>query len=500
MMAGTLHRLTAKLYDTPHIVTQSSLDSMFSYLNSRNSKDVVNESAILSGEYEASEDLTIEDGVAVLQLRGNTVFANPTGIEALCGGGMVSYQGLVKDIDTIIASKEKVKLVTAFIDSPGGEAYRAFEMGRLVKSKLKEAGIRSVAYVDGMAASGGYVIASSFDEIITNPDSEIGSIGVRVALRNPTDEDKARVTYVTAGANKVPFGADGDFKPEFIEKIQTGINETYDKFVTYVADTRGMTREAVIDTKADTFSANKSLSLGLVDKVMTGVEFVDYIATLKEQANGGATLQSAPTVAIKNSRIEDDSVDVTLEEESIDENLSVGELSLDDKELNGDEMSDKELSQFEAYKAEMDAKLDAVLADNAKMAEAKAEQEEQLASLVAEKKAQEEKAAEELAAKQAEIEAQELATITEFVATLSFKGDEAESEALITALHTNREVSGFSEVVNALSRAKVAVDAFDAPLAVEAPKSNEDVSKEEAEKQNLMAAIKATKKATKKLY
>lgn len=492
-MAGTLHRLTAKLYDTPHIVTQSSLDSMFSYLNSRNSKDVVNESAILSGEYEASEDLTIEDGVAVLQLRGNTVFANPTGIEALCGGGMVSYQSLVKDIDTIIASKEKVKLVTAFIDSPGGEAYRAFEMGRLVKSKLKEAGIRSVAYVDGMAASGGYVIASAFDEIITNPDSEIGSIGVRVALRNPTDEDKARVTYVTAGANKVPFGADGDFKPEFIEKIQTGINETYDKFVTYVADTRGMTREAVIDTKADTFSANKSLSLGLVDKVMTGVEFVDYIATLKEQANGGATLQSAPTVAIKNSRIEDDSVDVTLEEDSIDENLSVGELSLDDKELNGDEMSDKELSQFDAYKAEMDAKLEAVLAANV-------EKDEQLASLVAEKQAQEEKAAAELAAKQAEVDAQELATITEFVATLSFKGDEAESEALITALHTNREVSGFSEVVNALSRAKVAVDAFDAPLAVEAPESGEEASQEEAEKQNLMAAIQATKKATKKLY
>ena len=300
------------------------------------------------------------------------------------------------------------------------------------------------------------------------------------------------MTYVTAGENKVPFDKDGDFKPEFIEKIQSGINETYDKFVTYVADTRGMTREAVINTKADTFSANKSLSLGLVDKVMTGVEFIDYIATLKEQAIEGATLKSAPTIALKNSRIEDDSVEVTLQSDA-NENLNVGDQSLDEQEPNGDEMSDKELSQFEAYKAEMDAKLEAVLAANI-------EKEEQLATLMAEKKAQEEKAAIELAAKQAEIEAQELATITEFVSTLSFKGDEAESEALITALHTNREVSGFSEVINALSRAKIAVDAFDAPLAVEAPKSNEDVSKEEAEKKSLMAAIQATKKATKKLY
>ncbi len=487
MMAGTLHRLTAKLYDTPHIVTQSSLDSMFSYLNSRNSKDVVNESAILSGEYEASEDLTIEDGVAVLQLRGNTVFANPTGIEALCGGGMVSYQSLVKDIDTIIASKEKVKLVTAFIDSPGGEAYRAFEMGRLVKSKLQEAGIRSVAYVDGMAASGGYVIASAFDEIITNPDSEIGSIGVRVALRNPTDEDKARVTYVTAGANKVPFGADGDFKPEFIEKIQTGINETYDKFVTYVADTRGMTREAVIDTKADTFSANKSLSLGLVDKVMTGVEFVDYIATLKEQANGGATLQSAPTVAIKNSRIEDDSVDVTLEEDSIDENLSVGELSLDDKEPNGDEMSDKELSQLEIEMAEMKEQMAAVLeASNAK--------DEQLASLVAEKEEAAKVQAEELAKAQEAIDAQDKEAFADFTKGISYAGEEkAELASILFDVDRKLGDEVSTKLSSILINGQTAIDAMPEQISDSAPAEAElaeDKSKAELHQDRVAARLK----------
>jgi signal peptide peptidase SppA len=496
MMAGPLHRLTAKLYDTPHIVTQAALDNIFSVLEDRNTKvelanrlgakkEIVNEEAIIKGEYE-SKELTIKDGVASLDLRGTTVFQE-TAIDAFCG--LVSYQGLDRSIDSIIARKDEVNLITAFIDSPGGEAYRAFEMGSQVKAKLKEAGIKSVAYVDGMAASGGYVIAAAFDEVVANPDSQVGSIGVRIAYRNPTEEDKSRVSYITAGKNKVPFDENGDFTQVFKDKLQAGVNETYDNFVDYVADTRDMTREAVINTDADTFSANKALSLGLVDKVMTGAEFVDYIATLKEQASGGITLQSAST---KNSRIEDDSVDVSTKE-IIDENLNVKELSFDEKELNGDEMSDKELSQFEAYKAEMDAKLEA-------LASADAEKDAQLATLIAEKEAQDKIAAEQLAAKQAEVDAQELATISEFVTGLSFKGDEVESEALITALHSNREVSGFNEVINAFSRAKVAVDAFDAPVAIEAPESSEEVSQKDADKAGLMAAIKATKKAKPTLY
>lgn len=498
-MAGPLQRLTSKLYDTPHIVTQSRLDDIFGYLEERNlrphdfptDQELVNESARIKGEYEATE-LQIEDGVATLDLRGTTVYRE-SAIDAFCG--LVSYQGLVRNIDTIVSRKDEISLLTVFIDSPGGEAFRAFEAGRSVKEKLTQAGIRSVAYVDGIAASGGYVLASAFDEIVANPDSEVGSIGVRVALRNPSQEEKDRVLYVTAGENKVPFDAEGNFTESFINKIQTGINETYDTFVTYVADMRGMTREAVIDTKADTFSAKRSLAMGLVDKVMTGDEFVNYIADLKDSsANKGNLLTVS---AYTDSRIEDnsvaeDSIEITYEDVSeeieSDENLNVEELSSDDTSIeeNGDIMSDKELNDAQVAElelAEMKAQIEAQTA--------------QLQELMAEKEAAAKEAAEELARKEEELAAKDLATIEEFVSGISFVGTEDEAKELVDALFVNRKIEGMGAVMATLGKAQAAVDAAATQISVESPSDSEEVSEEAQDKQNLMKAIEAVKASRK---
>jgi ClpP class serine protease len=482
-MAGPLQRLTSKLYDTPHIVTQSRLDDIFGYLEERNlrphdfptDQELVNESARIKGEYEATE-LQIEDGIATLDLRGTTVYRESS-IDAFCG--LVSYQGLVRNIDTLVSRKDEVSLLAVFIDSPGGEAFRAFEAGRSVKEKLTQAGIRSVAYVDGIAASGGYVLASAFDEIVANPDSEVGSIGVRVALRNPSQEEKDRVLYVTAGENKVPFDAEGNFTESFINKIQTGINETYDTFVTYVADMRGMTREAVIDTKADTFSAKRSLEMGLIDKVMTGDEFVNYIADLKDSSTKSGNLLTVS--ADTDSRIEDDSV----AEDSIvvesNENLNVEELSSDDTTIeNGDIMSDKELSQLEVMEktiADMQAQMTTLTEANAKLA--------------AEKVAAEEAAAEELARKQEAIDAQDKEAYGEFLSGLSFVSDK---EAMTdTLFKIDRFEAQMADVItSALTDAQAAIDAVPEQISVAAPEEEiaEEASEDEAHVSRVASRLK----------
>lgn len=485
MMAGPVQRLTAKLYDTPHIVTQSRLDDIFSYLEDRNlnSKDyptdqeIVNESARIKGEYEATE-LLIEDGVATLDLRGTTVYRESS-IDAFCG--LVSYQGLIRNIDTIVSRKDEINLLAVFVDSPGGEAFRAFEAGRSVKDKLTKAGIRSVAYVDGIAASGGYVLASAFDEVIANPDSTVGSIGVRVALRNPSKEERDRVLYVTAGENKVPFGTDGGFKQEFIDKIQKGINETYDTFITYVADMRGMTREAVINTKADTFSAKDSLALGLIDKVMTGDEFVRYIDELKDLSVNSNKL----TVAInseKNSRIEDDSVVDVSVEDTVNKNLNVEELSSDDTsiEKDGDTMSDKELAQLEVMEktiADMQAQMAALSEVNEK--------------LTAEKEAAEKLAAEELARKQEAIDAQDKEAFGEFLSGLSFVSDkEAMTDTLFKIDRFESSVADM--VVTALKDAQTAINAVPEQISVASTEEElqQEVSQDDAYKARVAARLK----------
>ena len=80
-------------------------------------------------------------------------------------------------------------------------------------------------------------------------------------------------TFITAGEHKVPFEDDGSFNKEFLDRIQTSVSKTYDKFVSTVADLRQLPKDKIIDTQARVYSSDEALSLGLIDKIM---EFEDF--------------------------------------------------------------------------------------------------------------------------------------------------------------------------------------------------------------------------------
>lgn len=91
--------------------------------------------------------------------------------DTLCSAGMESYARMIRDFD----SDPEIDAIVLDIDSPGGTVAGTEELGATITGTTKPV----VAFVNGMAASAAYWIASSCRKIVAGTDTSIvGSIGV----------------------------------------------------------------------------------------------------------------------------------------------------------------------------------------------------------------------------------------------------------------------------------------------------------------------------------
>lgn len=144
------------------------------------------------------------------------------------------------------------------------------------------AGVKLYAYNDGCVASACYALACVADEVISNPHAETGSIGVLIALINDSkhleDEGYTR-SFISAGASKIPFAADGTWREGFLEDLQTKVDALYGDFCQHVSTYTGLSVDDAKATEAKMFSSAEALSLGLINSIMTRSEFVSYIVS-----------------------------------------------------------------------------------------------------------------------------------------------------------------------------------------------------------------------------
>lgn len=280
-MAHELLHLSRRVFNTPQLIAPASMEMIASYLKSRNigtmSLGIMPEEPSLPDSEDDDEDISYSAyyDVGVIDIKG--VLTNVP-FEGICGEEGCSYESIQEDFQTLI--DVGAKTIVLCVDSGGGEAYGAFEAALYCQAIAKAAGTKIVTYVDGCAFSAAYVWASIADELIVNPLGEVGSIGVVVQLVNTNRYDQEQgidKTYLYAGDNKIPFDKNGNFRDDFLESIQEKVDIFYSYFVDFVATTRNIKPQAVIDTKADTYLPEQALALGLIDKVMTKNDFISYI-------------------------------------------------------------------------------------------------------------------------------------------------------------------------------------------------------------------------------
>jgi len=165
---------------------------------------------------------------------------------------------------------DDVKAVVLRIDSPGGSVFASEEIYREVQA-LRAAGKPVVASMSSVAASGGYYIAAGADQIIADPGTITGSIGIFAII--PTFErtlNKIGVHVDGVGTTDLSgqFRLDRSLSPEARAVLQLVIERGYHDFLERVASGRKRT-PAEIDAiaRGRVWSGEDALKLGLVDRL-----------------------------------------------------------------------------------------------------------------------------------------------------------------------------------------------------------------------------------------
>lgn len=272
-----LLRLTASLRNRPHLISKEAFQEIETVLNARNTGLLD-----ISGSKDAAKqkEKPVAGDIGVISIQGPLTYRS-TGWEGMCGG--FSYEMLLDQAEELIASG--VKDIVLDVDSGGGEAYGCFEATDELRKMCDAAGVKLTGYIDGSACSAAYGIICACDEVVINPFAQTGSIGVLIAIYNDSkalEQAGIQRTFVTDGTDKVPFADDGSWREGFLADLQARVAELGDAFRAHVAKYTGLSTKDIKDTQARVYSAQDALSIGLVNKIMTRSEFVDYITSKKD--------------------------------------------------------------------------------------------------------------------------------------------------------------------------------------------------------------------------
>jgi len=202
--------------------------------------------------------------VPVVRLTGVIGFSTP-----LKPG--LTLAGIARALERAFAMG-KPKAVALAINSPGGSPVQSHLIYRRIRQLSEEKKVPVIAFVEDVAASGGYMIACAADEIICDPSSIVGSIGVvgasfgaHEAIRKLGIE---RRVY-TAGEKKAMLDPFLPERPEDVEHLKTIQREIHETFIGLVRQSRSARLTGPENTlfSGEYWSAKTALGYGLIDQL-----------------------------------------------------------------------------------------------------------------------------------------------------------------------------------------------------------------------------------------
>lgn len=184
----------------------------------------------------------------------------------------------VSAVISVIKPEDKVILK---LESPGGVVH-GYGLAASQLMRFKNRNIPFTAIVDKVAASGGYMMACTANEIIAAPFAIVGSIGVVAQIPNfhrLLKKNEIDVELQTAGQYKRTLTMFGENTEEGREKFRQELEETHLLFKDFVAENRPKVNIEEVATGEHWF-AIQAKDKGLVDNIGTSD---DVILSLIEQ-------------------------------------------------------------------------------------------------------------------------------------------------------------------------------------------------------------------------
>lgn len=157
------------------------------------------------------------------------------------GGRGLTLAGLERTLDAAFALR-RAPAVALVINSPGGSPVQSALIAGRIRALAAEKKRPVLAFVEDVAASGGYWLACAADEILVDPASIVGSIGV-VSAGFGFQEAIARLGIErrvhTAGKSKALLDPFRPERPEDVELLKGVQREIHALFIAWVRERRG---------------------------------------------------------------------------------------------------------------------------------------------------------------------------------------------------------------------------------------------------------------------
>lgn len=208
----------------------------------------------------------------------------------------IYWEDLIKEIKKL-QKNDNVKAVVLRVNSPGGSGFASEQIWKAL-TDLKEKKPLVVSMSD-YAASGGYYISCLADYIIAEPSTLTGSIGVFGQIPNFSGltSGKLGVNFEEVKTNR--FGALTTMRaatPQEKNKIQRGIEQFYDIFLTRCAEGRTKLTKDSIATIAEgrVWTGKNALQNGLIDELGDLYRAIDKAAALAKIETGSYYIGNYP--------------------------------------------------------------------------------------------------------------------------------------------------------------------------------------------------------------
>lgn len=301
-MPGQLLRLSHRLLNTPLLIHPAKAEIILGALSGRigldaslfTADDVADapDASRFVGSARRADGTTsmmrTADGVAVIPVLDTLV---NRGAWLDSRSGLTSYEGIAAQLRAA-GQDPDVRSVLLDISSPGGEAAGMAGLADMIRSVRQTKPV--IAFVNDMAASAAYGIASAASEIVISPTSTLGSIGVVMLHADRSGELAAqgvKPTLIFAGSHKVDGNPFEPLSDAVRADLQASVDAHYRQFVDTVAQGRGtkLTTDMARATEARTFIGTEAVARGLADRIAS---FDEVLASLSEQNRSQTTRPS----------------------------------------------------------------------------------------------------------------------------------------------------------------------------------------------------------------
>ncbi|WP_445490385.1 S49 family peptidase [Rhodopseudomonas sp. RCAM05734] len=183
----------------------------------------------------------------------------------------LSLSGVAKLLDKAFATKN-AKAVALLINSPGGSPVQSRQIFLRIRQLAAEKKLPVLAFVEDVAASGGYMIACAADEIFVDPSSIVGSIGVvggTFGFQELIRKIGIERRLYTAGERKATLDPFLPENPDDVARIKALQREIHTIFIALVKGSRGARLTGADDVlfSGEYWAGESGIALGLADAV-----------------------------------------------------------------------------------------------------------------------------------------------------------------------------------------------------------------------------------------